>query len=91
MKNIEVFNVYINATEVKSNTYKDIVVKYPHKVKKILGAVVCLASNQGAEKYGQISATTVIGWGLEQGKIRIYNNSNSDRSPSASVLVLAQY
>lgn len=91
MKNIEVFNVYINATEVKANTYKDIVVKYPHKVKKLLGAVVCLASNQGANNYGQITVTTVIGWGLEQGKIRIYNNSNSDRSPSASVLVLAQY
>lgn len=91
MKNIEVFNVYIHATDVKANTYKDIVVKYPHKVKKLIGAVVCLASSAEANKYGQLSATTLIGWGLEEGKIRIYNNSSSDRSPSATVLVLAQY
>ena len=91
MKNIEVFNVYINSIQVKANTSKDVVVKYPHKVKRLLGAVVSLASAQEAKNYGQLSVSTVIGWGLEQGMIRFYNNSSSDRSPSASVIVLAEY
>lgn len=93
MKNIKIIPIYIHSTEVKANSYTDIDINYPNAgLKEFLGVSATIVSQMGANKYGQITITAIAEvWTTTSGKIRIYNNSSTDRAPSGRVIVFGRY
>lgn len=81
--------VYVNATEVSANGYKEIDVKFAKEYKSLISVFATLATGSDSSAYGDITVVTVPGTATTTGvKIRLYNKDSSTRVPAVKVTVL---